>query len=481
MKSIAKLKDGHWPVFLISLVSAIANLFLPVILVRLLTQVEIGVYKIFFLYVQSITFLSLTGGPLYSIYYWIGKKEHTNHYIKHAWILCYLLSISCALLAFVFLSNISHLVALNETQTILLIFSAITSAPASFYGEYLIAKGNRIVGSMYNSGFEILKVLITIGVVFHYRTIDSALWAFTFLFLIKLLFATYLGKKDNLLGFKLSKEKLQHVWHYCFPISLAGCLGFFLEKIDMILLSTRLGTEDFALYSMGCLVVPPLYILEMSVQKVLIPDLSNAYHDHKLTNMQLAYKKAQSDIGFLIIPAVFGLIIFAKPIIEILFTEQYLKSAEYLHFFALTYLAYIIPHDAIARATGQTKWILKMYLTLTPLSILFVYINAGRWGAKGALLTMIFFFYMPKVPGLIISAKTMKCKIRDIIAWRPLSFYVALNVVLIIICYAVKNLFSSQKAWFLVLSPLYAIIYLSLANIIKNLKDKNVQNRIETA
>lgn len=475
MKNLARLKDGHWPVFLISLVSALANLFLPVILVRLLTQEEIGVYKIFFLYVQSITFLSLTGGPLYSIYYWIGKKEHTNLFVKHAWILCYLLSIGCALLAFLFLSNISHLVALNETQTVLLIFSAITAAPASFYGEYLIARGNRILGSIYNSGFEILKVFIIVGVVYYYRTIDSALLAFTILFIVKLLFATYLGRKERILDLNLTNEKLKTVWHYCFPISLAGCLGFFLEKIDMILLSTRLGTEDFALYSMGCLVVPPLYILEMSVQKVLIPDLSNAYHDHKFNQMRVAYKKAQSDIGFLIIPAVFGLIIFSKPIIEILFTERYLKSAEYLHFFALTYLAYIIPHDAVARATGQTKWILKMYLTLTPLSILFVYINAGHWGAKGALLTMIFFFYMPKVPGLLISAKTMGYKVKDIIAWRPLSFYVALNIVLAIICFSLKSKFSSQKSWFLVLSPLYAIIYLSLANIIKNIKDKNAQ------
>lgn len=473
MKNLAKLKDGHWPVFLISLVSALANLFLPVILVRLLTQEEIGVYKIFFLYVQSITFLSLTGGPLYSIYYWIGKKEYTNHFVKHAWILCYLLSISCALLAFIFLSNISHLVALNEMQTVLLIFSAITSAPASFYGEYLIAKGNRIIGSLYNSGFEILKVLVIIAVVFHYRTIDSALWGFTILFLIKLLCATYLGRKDKVLDLKISKEKLRLVWHYCFPISLAGCLGFFLEKIDMILLSTRLGTEDFALYSMGCLIVPPLYILEMSVQKVLIPDLSNAYHESKFSKMIVAYKKAQSDIGFLIVPAVFGLIIFSKPIIEILFTDRYLKSAEYLHFFALTYLAYIIPHDAIARSTGQTKWILKMYLTLTPLSIFFVYINSGHWGAKGALLTMIFFFYMPKIPGLLISAKTMQCRIRDIIAWKPLSFYVALNIILAIICFALKSKFPNQKVWFLVLSPLYAIIYLSLANIIKNIKDRN--------
>ena len=74
MINLDKLKVGHWPVFLISLLSAIMNLFLPIILVRLIGPEEVGVYKLFFLYAQSIIFISLAGGPLYSVYYFVGKK-----------------------------------------------------------------------------------------------------------------------------------------------------------------------------------------------------------------------------------------------------------------------------------------------------------------------------------------------------------------------------------------------------------------------
>lgn len=473
MKRLHKLKGGHWPVFLISLLSAITNLFLPVFLVRILSQEEIGIYKIFFLYVQSITFLSLTGGPLYSIYYWIGKKEDSKSYIKHAWVLSFSLSILSAIIAAIFLPQIAHFISLDNHQTALLILSAITSAPASFYGEYLIAKGKRIHGSIINSGFEILKAIIIIGIVCVVKHINAALWAFTILFFVKLILASILGKYEQILDTNIQKNKLKEVWNYCFPISFAGALGFFLEKIDMILLSTRLTPENFAYYSMGCLIVPPLYILEMSVQKVLIPALSDAYHSKNTKLMAEHYKKAQKDIAFLIIPAVFGLIIYNRPIIEILFTDQYMQSAIYLKIFALTYLAYIIPHDAIARATGQTKWILKMYTILTPLSIFFVYLAAGKWGAIGALVTMIIFFFMPKVPGLILSSKTTQTPIIDLIAWKGLGFYVLINLVLMIFSYALKPLFSSEKLWFLVLGPLYAMFYLGAANYIKIIWKKN--------
>ncbi len=472
MIGLHKLRDGHWPVFLISMVSAITNLFLPVVLVRILDPQDIGIYKIFFLYAQSITFLSLTGGPLYSVYFWIGKKEKSIRYVEHAWILSFGLSVICAIVGLLFSVPLSHIISISETQTILLLLSAITAAPASFYGEYLIAKGKRISGSLFNSGFEIVKGVVIITLVYFTRHINAAFWGFTALFLIKLALAAYLGKKENVLTFNIDREKLKDVWRYCAPISIAGVLGFFLEKVDMILLSSKLSPESFAFYSMGCLAVPPLYILEMSVQKVLVPAVSKAYHAQDKLSMVQHYRKAQSDIAYLIIPAVFGLIIFNRPIIEILFTEEYLKSAEYLKVFALTYLAYIFPHDAIPRATGETGWILKMYLLLTPLSIAVVYFCAGTWGAMGALISSMVFFYLPKVPGLIFSSQITGHSIARLIAWKSLFMYTGINLLLMLAAYSLKNFFSSEKMWFLVLSPLYAALYLGVVNFLRHLKGK---------
>lgn len=470
MIGLHKLKDGHWPVFLTSMLSALTNLFLPAFLVRILTPEDIGVYKIFFLYAQSITFLSLAGGPLYSVYYWIGKKENNLLYLEHAWLLSFILSCLSALLGLIFSYQISHLISITETQTILLLFSAVTAAPGLFYGEYLIAKGDRIKGSLFNSGFEIIKAIIIVVIVLITRDINSAFWSYAILFLIKFFIVLILGRKEGILTYKFSRDKLQTIWKYAAPLSIAGALGFFLERIDMIILSSQLSTEGFAFYSMGCLIVPPLLLLEMSVQKVLVPALSNSFNDNDGNSMAYYYKKAQSDIGYLIIPAVFGLIIFSKPIIEILFTSQYNESATYLSIFALTYLTYIIPHDSIPRASGHTGWILKLYLFLSPLSLVFIYLAAGKYGAMGALIASVIFKFAPKIPGLIYSSQITKVKVRDLIAWKPLAFFTIVNSFLALICYRLKPYFIDEKAWFISLSPLYAIIYLSLVNGINHLK-----------
>ena len=58
-----RFSTGHWPGFLTGIISSLMNLFLPTVLVRILTPEDVGIYKIFFLYIQSFTFLSLAGAP----------------------------------------------------------------------------------------------------------------------------------------------------------------------------------------------------------------------------------------------------------------------------------------------------------------------------------------------------------------------------------------------------------------------------------
>lgn len=476
MIDISSLKKGHWPIFFISLLSAVANLLLPMGLVRLLSPEDIGLYKVFFLYAQSIIFISLAGGPLYSVYYWIGKKENSSEYLSQAWLLNSILSICCAIVGLIFLPQIANYTSIPEKYVVLLIIAAITSAPGGFFGEYLTAKGERIKGSIFNSGFEIVKAFLIIGLVYINRDIHYAFWGYTFLFILKVILAQLFLVREKIVSLKINKSLMPEVLKYCMPISISGAMSFVVEKIDMIILSSRLDPIHFAYYSMGSLIIPPLLLLEMSVQKVLVPNLSRAFHHHNENEMIKHFLKAQTDIAHIMIPAVFGLIIFNRPIIEVLFTSTYLESALFLKIYAFTYLTYIIPHDSIPRATGNTKWIFKMYILLTPVSIMTVYFCAGKFGAVGALASSISFMYVPKIPGLIYSAKLTKSTVMKILALKSFAYFGLINVFLTIGCFATKSFFPNDKWWFFICSPLYAIIYLSTTHFYRPYRNKDEVN-----
>ncbi len=468
-----KFTSDHWPVFVAGIVSSFINLFLPTILVRILPPEDIGIYKIFFLYIHSFTFLSLAGAPLYSVFYFVGK-DNGRSYVDHAWKTSIVLSIIALIIGLILSPFIAAKINLTLNQTLLILITGAFITPSSFYGEYLLAKGKTVAGPLFHSSFEVFKGIGIILCAYYTRDINTTFYFFGFSFLLKFLLSFTLGIKEKILTSDLDKTKFKEIITYCAPMSSAGVLGFFLDKVDMLTLSSYLEPRDFAYYSMGCLMVPPLLILEMSVSKVLMPKLSRLWHEAKLGEMALSFKKAQEDISYLMIPAVFGLYIFSKPIIEILFTADYLESVPYLRVFAFSYLAYIIPHDTFARASGKTKWILKVNLVITPISLITVAYSAKAYGPLYALILTVIYRFIPKIWGLIYTAKNTHTKVRNLIPFAAFSKNLAINAILAIIVMNFKNHFDSDVKWFLICGPIYAAGFFLFHLFIKEVKKRKL-------
>jgi len=456
-----KLAEGHWGLFLLSMVSAVANLFLPIVLVRLLTPEQMGVYKIFFLYAMALPFYVLAGAPLHSVYYWVGKRQDNLRFIQQCFVLSSLLSLLILPLG-LFLKYIVHFaIPLEGHLFFVLLLSAVANCPANFFAETHIAFGKRIHGQLFHLFFVFLKILLFLAFAYFSKKVEMILYAYLGLMYLQIIANLLLAKKHHYISFQFDIPALKKIIAYSLPIGLASLLSFFLDKVDQLLLASVLDKTAFAYYSMGCLIVPPLIMLDVSVQQVLLPKLSEMFASDKSEKALIEFKKAISNIANLVIPAVFGLILFSREIIILLYSEQYIDSIPYLQIFALTYITYIIPHDAVARATGHTGWILKFYAIITPCSIVAVYLMAKNHGAMGALAMAILFKFIGKAAGLTYSAKIMKWRLIDTMPFYKLSQYTLGSLVLTLLTLALKPLFSSDQLWFITCAPIFAVIYLS--------------------
>jgi teichuronic acid exporter len=471
---IQKLTNGHWPIFLLSSLSSVGNLFLPIILVRLLSPDDVGIYKIFFLHLSALPFLVMAGGPIHSVFYWVGKPVAERiKSLNATWILTLLLSSIIIIFGFPFKYEISAHLHLPLQYIALMLFSGFLWCPSCHFSETSIANGRQARGSLFDTIFEVTKTLGFVYIAWKYKSLSDIFLFFAILLTIKLLTSSFLNYRENNVSFESDQMHIKKVMTYCLPISFSGCLSFFVDKIDLLLLSGILDSASFAFYSMGCLVIPPLYLLEMSVQKVLIPSLSKNYVNKEWEQGAAHFRKGVSDISFLIIPSIFGLCTFAKPIIEILYTDKYLDSIIYLQIFSLSYLLLIIPHDSVARASGHTKWILKMYLLITPLSLGMAYLGAKFWGAKGVLILTILMKFIPKIMGLRFSKKTMNWQWQDIFPLKHITMYFFLSGTLSLLSLMLKPIFNNDISWFLTCGSGFALFYLS--SIYMQLKKKKYE------
>lgn len=456
-----KLRQGHWPLFLLSSFSSFANLFLPIILVRIITPSDMGIYKIFFLHLSILPFLFLTGGPANSVYYWIGKeKESRDLYIQSCWTLTTALSALILIIGFPLSSYFSDYLGIEYQYIVYMLIAAFMWVPSSHYAECSVASGKTLMGSIYGTSFDLAKVILFILAAYFLKDIKYIFIIHASLMTIKFITTFILGSKNNYISLKIDIQKIKDVFWYSFPISLSGLLGFFVDKIDMLILSGQLTTEEFAFYSMGCLIIPPLYILDTSVQKVLIPNLSRSYIKQEFEVAISYYRKAISDLSFLIIPAMFGLIVFAKPIITLLYTDKYQDSVIFLQIFSLSYILNLIPHDAVPRATGKSSWILKIYLITTPLSLICVFLSAKYFGAKEALITALILKLLPKLVGVIYSASIMNWKVMEMFPWKRIFIFFTISGILSFISIILRNQFPTDMYWFYICSPIFALIYL---------------------
>ena len=309
---LSQLKQGHWPIFLLSSMSTVANLFLPIFLVRLLSPEDMGLYKIFFLYLSTLPFLFMTGGPLNSVYYWVGKPENERmDYLKSSWVLTLILSALIVAIGAPLAYAYTDTFQLSFEQIIILLIAGFLWCPSSFYMETTIAMGKTAKGSWFDAIYEFLKVGIFLFIAWKFKSLMGLFIAFTGIHLIKFIHGLHLGIKQRIISFSVSRDQMRQVLKYCLPVSLTASLGFVVDKVDLLILSNQLSILDFAFYSLGCLLIPPLILLEMSVQKILIPELSKCYEDKNWTGASKAYQKAIADISFLMIPSVFGLFFFA--------------------------------------------------------------------------------------------------------------------------------------------------------------------------
>lgn len=478
----------HWPVSLLSSASAIINMFIPLLMVRLLIQDQVGLFRIFFLYVMLMPSFSFTAGLQSGLAYWAGQGERGMLAIRLSNGMTLLAGLLLSLLCLAFVPWISRSLHWPMSYGVYFSLTVLGTVSLSFLEESAIVKGRIWFGAVYTSGMESFRTIMILFVTWLTRDIGTILFACAGLAVGKLLISIWLARRHGYLaGFRESyqapRSLYKDIWTFALPVSLAGLVGVFLSTGDQFVLSTLVTPAAFAIYSVGCLVIPPLNILEQSITRVMIPHLSQDFsaQDFSEGNHTRAaehYRASVEQLAWLIIPAVAGLIIFSRPIIEMLFTARYSASVIFCRWFALSYLFLIFPHDALPRARGEGRWIMKTSIAFSVISLAFCYLFGHLVNVQSAGLGVL--------AGLLISRGSLKlyslAYVRSSTGWRfgefipfgKLLLFALASILLSVLCLALKHSLGGGLRWFLICAPVFIILYFPIVFFFTNLFQRMV-------
>jgi O-antigen/teichoic acid export membrane protein len=338
----------------------------------------------------------------------------------------------------------------------LALFSAISS---SFFEDATIATGKIWTGAIYGAVFEIIRsVAILVGALMTHDLM-AVFGVHVLIQTIRTLLGYGIGTRFGLVSMKWDLPAFRSVWQYAFPVSLAWVFGVIATYSDQMILSKYIPPAEFAFYAVGCFSVPPLIMLEYSVTRVLIPQLSNAFSRQSFAEAADLYKKAVDELGYFLFPATVGLIVFATPIVDMLFTKQYEPAVGYMQLFALTYALYSIPSDAVARARGESKWILWSFVFFSILALVLCWGLIRALGPYGGVLGILLMRGSLKAYSIYYMKKTTPWALTDFLPLASWGRSISISILLGVASVAVRRFFPSDLIWFLSCGSIFVLFY----------------------
>lgn len=113
---------------------------------------------------------------------------------------------------------------------------------------------------------------------------------------------------------------------YALPLGLYGLLWTFQSELHNYFVSHQFGASAFAVYSMGCFDLPLIGILAESVGAVMIPHMSLMQKDGRTREMLVTMSRAMRKLAAVYFPIYAMLMIVGREFVTWLFTSQYIGS-----------------------------------------------------------------------------------------------------------------------------------------------------------
>jgi O-antigen/teichoic acid export membrane protein/glycosyltransferase involved in cell wall biosynthesis len=443
-------RGSHWPLSILSTAGAVINVLLPVVLVRILSPEAIGQYKIVFLYLALVPGLTLAAGFFNGLALWVGR-ETDQHRVALSGLFIHIISILAGVLVYSFSGLIAGYFGVSSAASQLFAVAVMVSIASRFYEEVAVYFGRIWQGALFAALFDTVRTLSMIYAAVFYRTLEAVIAAHVLISIIKTGISTTLSMRCGWLSSaRVTRRDCTAVLAYAIPVGFAGLFGVVFGYADQFVLSHTLSAQEFAMYAIGCLAIPPLLILEHSVTRVTIPELTRCFAAQSSVEAARVYRQMLSQLAFVLMPAAIFLMVFAEPLITLLFTEQYSDAIQYLRLFALTYLLLIFPQDVVARARGDSRWIFRTALFFIVVTLALTVAGAWMFGAVGALGAALFSRFLLRVYAHYYALKVTNWSAHDLLPIAGLVRYLGFSLAGAIVSAPVLVLFHS---------PLWSLLF----------------------
>ena len=281
--------------------------------------------------------------------------------------------------------------------------------------------------------------------------IDTIVLAFTIPWRIKLVF---------------SKESAKSMMKYGWKVLAADFSGTFFTQLRSLIVGKFFSSVDLAYYNRGAQ-FPDLIEtnLSVSIMSVLFPALSNKSDNN--SEIKKLLRSAVRIMSFCLAPLFIGLIIIAKPLVLILYTDKWSESIPFVQIISMTALIAIVGSISLQalKAVGRSDVLLKIEFIKKPLYLILLILGVKINVTAVALSMLIYTIYSS-----IVNMWQLKKYLGYSLGEQCYDVFsnLLLSLIMSIIIYPLQFLLGNYVILVIAQITVGGLLYLGVAHITRN-------------
>ena len=402
-------------------VGFLATFFIPVVLARIFDPVDFGTYRQLFLIFMTV-FYAAQFGMAESLYYFMPKAPAlSSRYIVNSIVALSGAGVVCLGLIVAGGSELSRLLnnaAISRhalslgVYTLLMLVSAVLEIAMTARKHYLWA-------SVSYAASDTLRAMLLILPVFFFRNLEwLMLGAVSYALVRCVALIVYLRNDFN--EIRVDWACLRSQLGYAVPFGFAVVLGLLQTNLHQYAVSHYFDAATFAIYSVGCLQIPVVDFIMTPATSVMMVRMSERIGQGRSDGLVAMWHDMSRKLALIFVPMVALLLLNARDIFVLLYTEKYLRSVPIFMVWSAAILFTTLPTDAVLRVFAQTRFLLILNIVSLILIAVGIRWFLFRFGLMGAVSITVLIAALSKSLALARVRSVLRVSMRQLLPWKSL-------------------------------------------------------------
>ena len=444
-------------------VGVVLNVGLPILLVRVLSQSQYGLYKQAFLVVGTAQSIANLGVGLSAFYYLPRHPEKGGQIALNILIYNFFAGLIPLLIA-VFYPQILDIFKSRELQSFAILLGVLSLITLTSSLLTLIPTALQDVkySTIFVVGSQVVKVIISGGAALIYRSVEALLVAAVITQILStIVLFWYLHKRFGRFWGHVDWSFFREQLAYAIPIGAYGSLWVVQRYMDNYFVGHYYGPSDFAIYSVGWVDFALFSLVLESIAAVMVVRVSALQHQDLKEEIRRLSASAVNRLAALQFPTCALLLVAGHDLIVLLYTKRYERSVPIFSVAILLLALNSFLIEPVIRAyIGLRKFILLTRVAI--LTCLFFALTPviHHFGMLGAAVAAVAAQVVERIVMGWKVARTIEMTAKDLPLYTDLAKVTGLTVVAGLAAYAVRNLIGPH-----LLIPRIAAVCASVAAI----------------